>query len=113
MASTRGLVGAMCYHLGGDKNVVWKVRVNRSSKDGEEVEIQACGGDMFVTVYLQGRGFVQLIYPKFSLPTLAVAFQAFPPDNTTQRYLSNRYFIFMERVLETRRTGSVDKQQAS
>lgn len=66
MASTRGLVGAMCYHLGGDKNVVWKVRVNRSSKDGEEVEIQACGGDIFLCQHwlLRSKPFLQTTRPR-------------------------------------------------
>ncbi|OCK76361.1 hypothetical protein K432DRAFT_385501 [Lepidopterella palustris CBS 459.81] len=51
MASVEGLVGAMCYHLGGDRNVSWIVQVDgcsRGAATGKVVEVRANGGDIFM-----------------------------------------------------------------
>lgn len=60
MASSHRLLGAMCYHLGGDINVGWKVRIRRND-DTEEIEIRAKGGDIFICHHwlLRSRPFLE------------------------------------------------------
>lgn len=51
MASAKDLVGAMCYHLGGDQNVTWIFQVDACSRGvatGKIVDVKANGGDMCV-----------------------------------------------------------------
>ena len=51
MASAKDLVGAMCYHLGGDQNITWIFQVDAYSyrvATRKIVDVKANGGNMCV-----------------------------------------------------------------
>jgi hypothetical protein len=57
MISVEGLVGAQCFHFGGDETVSWIVEVDTGSRGeatGDIVQVRANGGDMYVLRRLVG-----------------------------------------------------------
>ncbi|KAF2174567.1 hypothetical protein K469DRAFT_756361 [Zopfia rhizophila CBS 207.26] len=51
MANQEGLMGAMCYHLGGDQNVSWVIHVDKCSRGADSANVEqlkAKGGDIFI-----------------------------------------------------------------
>jgi hypothetical protein len=51
MVSIKELVGAWCFHFGGDRDVSWIVQIDgspRGTNSGQMVEVRANGGDIFI-----------------------------------------------------------------